>query len=256
MLRLARDVGGVVDAVEVDRLAVVVLPFTVGRRRQADHRCGRGPHVHVRHHFVEDLPGRNPARRPHDARHPEGAFEARALLAAERIGAGVGPRVLPGAVVRRVDDDGVGRLGADGVHDPADVGVHLDHLVGVVAEARLAHERLVRAGRLVHAHEVHAHEERLAVLGVLLDVGDRRIRLADVEIGQVLQRDHGAAVALDRRLARRAFPFIPVHRLLVHVPVFLVVFREEWVRIGRRVFIAIDTRVVGGELLHLVEAVH
>ena len=167
--------------------------------------------------------------------HAASRLEARALLAAERVGAGVGPGVLPGAIVRRVDDDGVRRLGPDGVHDAADVGVHFQHFVGVVAEARLAHERLVRAGRLVHAHEVHAHEERLAVLGVLLDVGDRRIRLPNVEIGEVLQRDHGAVVALDRRLARRAFPFIPVHHFLVHVPVFLVVLREERVRIGRRV---------------------
>ena len=52
MLRLARDVGTVVDAVEVDRLAIVVLHLAVWRWREADHRGGRGPHVHVRHHFV------------------------------------------------------------------------------------------------------------------------------------------------------------------------------------------------------------
>ena len=80
MLRLARDVGGVVNAVEVDRLAVVVLPFAVGRRGEADHRGGRGPHVHVRHHFMEDLPGRNLARRPHDARHAEGRLRSPCLF--------------------------------------------------------------------------------------------------------------------------------------------------------------------------------
>ncbi len=57
MPRLAGDIGAVVDAVEVDRLAVVVLPGAMRRRGEAGHRGGGGPHVHVRHHF-----NRGPAR--------------------------------------------------------------------------------------------------------------------------------------------------------------------------------------------------
>ena len=77
------------------------------------------------------------------------------------MGPGVGPGVLPGAIVGRDDDDRVGRFGADGVHDPADVVVELKHRIRVVAEVRLAREHLVRAGGLVHLHEVDVHEERL-----------------------------------------------------------------------------------------------
>ena len=122
------------------------------------------------------------------------------------MGAGVGPGVLPGAVVGGEDDNRVGRFGADDVHDPADVVVKLQHRIRVVAKVRLAREHLVRAGGLVHLHEVDVHEERLAVFRVLLDVFDRGIRLPHIEVGEVFQRDHRAVVALDCRLVPPCLP--------------------------------------------------
>src|SRR5271157_4210037 len=89
MFRLACDIGGVIDAVEVDRLAEVVLPTAMGRRGKACHLGGRGPYVHVRHHFVVTHAGRNPTGAPHDAGHSETALERRALLTAERHRASV-----------------------------------------------------------------------------------------------------------------------------------------------------------------------
>src|SRR5260370_18088390 len=60
MPRLARDVGTVVDAVEVDALAVVVDP--VGRRGlEARHGGGPWPPGHVRHYFGKHFAPRNPA---------------------------------------------------------------------------------------------------------------------------------------------------------------------------------------------------
>ncbi len=250
--RLAGHVGAVVDAVEIDRLAVVADPCAGRRRREAGHRRGGRPHVHVRHHLVEHLPAGNPARRPHDARDAEGAFEHAALLAAERRHPGIRPGVLPRAVVGGDDDDGVGRLGPDRVHDAADVGVELQHRVRVVAELRLAPERLRRVGRVVHLHEVDIHEEGLGAVRVLLDVGDRRVRLPHVEVGQVVvgdPRDLGGG------LAGHALPFIQVHDLLVGLPVLRVVLREPRVKVRRGVVVGVDARIVGGELLHLVEAV-
>ena len=107
MLGLAHDIGAVVNAVEIDRLAVVVLPCAVRRRGETDHRCQRCPAVNVRHHFAIARAGRNLAGCPHDAGHAETALERRAFFAAERNTAGVRPRILPRAVVGGDDDDGV-----------------------------------------------------------------------------------------------------------------------------------------------------
>ena len=141
--------------------------------------------VDVRHHFVDTCAGRNLARPPHDARHPPAAFEARTFLAAERHGAGVGIGILPGAVVGRDDDDRVGRLGADGIHDPADVVVQFQHRIRVVAELRLARE-LPCAGLfgLCIFMKLTSMKNGLVVLGVRLDVVDGRIGLPDVEVAR------------------------------------------------------------------------
>jgi hypothetical protein len=64
----------------------------------------------------------------------ETALERRTFLAAERNGAAVRPRVLPRAIVGGDDDDGVGSLGPDFVHNLADVGIQLQHGIGVIAE--------------------------------------------------------------------------------------------------------------------------
>src|SRR5207302_114111 len=52
VLGLAEDVGTVVNAVEVDRLAVVAFPCAVRWRGEADHRGQRRPAINVRHHLV------------------------------------------------------------------------------------------------------------------------------------------------------------------------------------------------------------
>ena len=64
-----------------------------------------------------------------------------------------------------------------------------------------------------------------------------------------------SVVALHGRLARLAFPFVLVHDLLIHGPILLVILREPGVCVWRRVFVGIDPGVVGGVVLHLVEAV-
>src|SRR5438876_3166952 len=121
VLRLAEDVGTVVNAVEVDRLAVVAFPFAVRWRLQAYHRGQRRPAVDVRHHLVVLRARRNVIRPPHNARNAPAGLERRAFRSTERVGAGVRVSVLPGTVVGSRDDDGVGRLRANDIHDPADV---------------------------------------------------------------------------------------------------------------------------------------
>jgi hypothetical protein len=88
----------------------------------------------VRHHFAIARAGRNLAGRTHDAGHAETTLERRTFLAAEWNGAGVRPRILPRAIVGGDDDDGVGSLGPDGVHDLADIGIQFQHGIRVIAE--------------------------------------------------------------------------------------------------------------------------
>ena len=57
--------------------------------------------------------------------------------------------------------------------------------------------------RIVHLHEIHIHEERLGVLGVLLDVSDSRIGLPDIELMQIVVVDAGPLVA--------GLPAVPSH---------------------------------------------
>ena len=250
MTGLARHVGTVVDPVEVDALPLVVDPLG-GRRLDAGHRRRRWPHVHVRHHLVQHLSGGNPARRPHDAGNAPGTLERGTLLAAERGHPGIRPGILPGTVVGGEDDDGVGRLGADGVHDAADVGVELEHRVGVVAEVRLPLERLRRVRRVVQLHEIDAHEEWIGALCVLLDEGNGGIGLPHIELCQVVIGD---SCDPGGGLSGGAFPLVQVHDLLVLLPVLRVVLGEPGVKVRRGVIVGIDARIVGGELSHLVVA--
>ena len=144
MFRLAHDIGAVINAVEVDPLAEIVLPRAVRGRGNAGHRGGRGPHVHVRHHFVVPHTGRNVPRPPHNPRDAESAFERRAFFAAERHRAGVRPCILPRAIVGGDDDDGVGSLCANRIHDLANVGIEFEHGIGIVTEVGLTLELLGR----------------------------------------------------------------------------------------------------------------
>ena len=106
--------------------------------------------------------------------------------------------------------------------------------------------------RIVHLHEIHIHKEWLGVLGVLLDVFDSRIGLPNVELMQVIGVD---ARDLGRRLTRDAFPLVQIDDLLIFVPIGGVEFREPRMSGIIRVVIHVDARIVGGELLHFVEAV-
>src|SRR5262249_15920829 len=106
VLRLAEDVGAVVDAVEVDAFAVVVLPI-VRRGGDADHRGQGSPAIDVGHHFIVFRAGGDVVWPPHDAGDAPAGFEGGAFFAAERVGAGIGVGVLPRAVIGGRDDDRV-----------------------------------------------------------------------------------------------------------------------------------------------------
>src|SRR5262249_13620895 len=119
VLCLPEDVSTVVDAVEVDRLAVVVRPRAVRRRGEPDHFGQSRTAVDVRHYFVVLRASRDVSGPPHQAWHAPTTFKRRAFFASEGRGASVGVGVLPGTVVSRHDNDRVGCLRADGIHDSA-----------------------------------------------------------------------------------------------------------------------------------------
>jgi hypothetical protein len=104
----------------------------------------------------------------------------------------------------------------------------------------------------VHLHEIHIHEERLGVLGVLLDVSDSRIGLPNIELMQIVVVDAGD---LGRGFACGAFPLEQIDDLLILVPIGGVEFREPGMGEAIRVVIRIDARIVGGELFHFIEAI-
>ena len=247
---LAQDVGAVVDAVEVDRLAVIAHPF-VRRRGQADHRGQRRPGVDMRHHLVELRAGRDVVRPPHDARHAPAAFERRALLATERRGSRIRIGIQPGAVVGRHDHDRIGCDRPDGVHDLADIGVKLHQRVRVVAQMRPAGEVRRRVGRVVHLEEIHVHEERLGVVRVLLDVVDGVGGLILVEGGKSLEGDLAEVLG---RLAGHALPLGQVHVFAEKLGELRVERREPGMEPLARVVVRIGPGIIGGEVLHLVEA--
>ena len=89
-------------------------------------------------------------------------------------------------------------------------------------------------------------------MGMRLDVLDGGIGLTDIEFMKivVVNTRH-----LRRRFAGNAFPLVQVADLLVGLPIGLVKFREPGMREPARVVVGIDTRIVGGEFLHLIEAV-
>ena len=88
---------------------------------------------------VDDAAGLDRAGPPHDHRHAEPAFEGRALLAAERRVAAVGPGKGLGAVIAGENDDGV--VGnaevVDLLENGADFRVQFHHGIGIEAIAAL-----------------------------------------------------------------------------------------------------------------------
>ena len=79
---------------------------------------------------------------------------------------------------------------------------------GIVAEMRPAGEVRRRVGRVVHLEVVHVHEERLRVVGVILDIFDRVGGLILVEGGHPRVVDPADALG---RLAGHALPLAQVH---------------------------------------------
>ena len=87
-----------IDAVEDDRIAVIVLPIV--RRRLKTGELGEGgPLIHMGPHVHINRSGLNVAGPPGNRRHAEAAFEQRSLHAAERCVTRIRPSVDPGAVV-------------------------------------------------------------------------------------------------------------------------------------------------------------
>ena len=115
----------------------------------------------------------------------------------------------------------------------------------------ISNERLGRNVRIVHLHEIHIHEERLGVLGVLLDVSDSGVGLPNIELMQIVVVDEGD---FGRGFACCAFPLVQIDDLLIFVPIGGVEFREPRMGEPIRVAIRVDARIVGGKLLHFIEA--
>ena len=175
VFRFTEDIGAVVDAVEVDRLAVVVHHLACGRGLEADHGGEGGPAIDVRHYLVVLRSCRNFARPPHQS----GTRKPPSKPVPFMPGTARCQRRGKHPARHRCccdDDDRIGRICANGVHDPADVVVEFQHRIRVVAEMSPSSELRRGIVRVVHLHEVDAHEERPVTLGMALDVGDRRIR--------------------------------------------------------------------------------
>jgi hypothetical protein len=185
VLCLAEDVCAVVDAIEVDRPPIIADPI-MWRRCETRHGRERRPTVNMRHHFIEMCAGRDVIGPPHDTGHAPSTLERTTLLATKRGRPGIWIGIQPRAIVGGDDHNSVGRVSADFVHNPTDIGIHLHQRVGIVAEMRFAPERGRCIGWIVHLDEVDIHEERLVTLRMFLDVADRRIGLPDVEFGQVV----------------------------------------------------------------------
>ena len=131
--------------------------------RLAGGRQQRRQPVLVRDDVVDLGAGLDDAGPAHRQRHAVAALPVGVLLAAERRRAAVRPAHHLGAVVRRVDDDGV--VGdaevVELLQQLADVAVVLDHAVGVDAEAGLARRLGLEMGPDVHAGGVEPHEPGL-----------------------------------------------------------------------------------------------
>src|SRR5271169_7140166 len=89
-------------------------------------------------------------------------------------------------------------------------------------------------------------------MGMRLDVFDGGIGLSDIEFMKILVVN---TRNLRRGFASNAFPLEQVADLLVFIPIGLVKCREPGMGVPTRVVIGIDAWIVGGEFLHLVEAV-
>ncbi len=223
------------------------------RRRQAGECRGGRPEIHVGGDPLGLAAGRDVARPGDDGRHPPTAFEAGPLHAAERLVAGVGIGVDPGAVVDGPQHDGVlvHSGGAQRLQHRAGIGVHLHERVEIHARMGPALEVRRHVGRIVHLGEGDVHEHRLGVVRVRPDIGGR--------IGGLLLvdgREVGIGEMLDdapRRLPRFALPHAVVHLAPIGRHELRIVARKVGVQVG--VSISVNPGVVGEEILHGVETV-
>ena len=108
------------------------------------------------------VPGCDHAGPADQAGNAEGALPVGRLLAPEGRGAAIGPRKGFGAIVGRVNDDGV--VGdaevVEQLQQLADVAVGLHHAVRIKAEAGLALRCLLEMREDVHARRVEVAEPR------------------------------------------------------------------------------------------------
>ena len=215
----------------------------------------------VRHGARLDLAG------PADhARHPIGALPVGVLFVAERRHRPVGPGIHMRAVVGAVHDKGV--VGDAGIVERlqhlADVLVVIDHRVVVFAlpAARLAPALRLHMRAEMHVGEVHPEKERLAGLGLPLDVlhgaaGDVVVDRFHTLLGQRAGVADGlladpAEARVDRRI-------VGVGGLAVHdaarTEPLAKVRKIPWVRVIRqfRLFLGVQVIQIAVEL---VEAVH
>ena len=107
-------------------------------------------------------------------------------------------------------------------------------------------------GRVVHLEEIDVHEERLVGAGVRLNVLDGVGGLIFVEGGETVVGDRAEVLG---RLARDAFPFGQIHVLAVIFGELRIVGRKPGMEPLVGVVVSVDAGVIGGEILHLVEAV-
>ena len=195
---------------------------------------------------------------PGEGRHALAAFAHGALRAAVGRIARVREHVLPGAVVRRPEHIGglVEAERAELVHDVTDARVILDDGIAELRlDRRLSLVLRRRKVRLVHLHEVDAHEEGLRRMGMLVEIIERR--LLDIFVEErdadhaLLGRVHILAVDLEvlmRRLARVAGERALGH-LIEHRPKLGIHVREPG-----RVPVGVGVEVIEADVFHHVVA--
>jgi hypothetical protein len=104
----------------------------------------------------------------------------------------------------------------------------------------------------VHLDPVHVHEKRLASVGVGLDVVDGIVSLPFVHGRHVVVGNGGNPLG---RLAGHSFPFAQIHNRVPCLLEFRIVGGEPGMKPLGGVRVRVDAGVIGGEFLHLVEAV-
>src|SRR5262249_40476961 len=127
--------------------------------------------VFLREYLVDGRAGCDHTGPPYEHWHAETALPSRAFFAVKRGDSAVRPRCSLRTVVGSIYDDRIlGQLErVDLREETADHVVVLDHSVGVETDSRATDRLLLEMRPDVHASRVEPDEERLAVLGLLVD---------------------------------------------------------------------------------------